>query len=160
LYVSYYSILYWLNLGFIVCLIIYKLLNNNVSWVFVFKEFAIAMIIVSIIAIVLPEILYKLHRVNTTKGELIISKMITISVLIIILILGDAYTNVYGIKNIKTTYGTTIYFDDSTQLVSDSTNYFIGKTQNFIFFYHEKAKTTDVYPMDRVKELSFKDNEK
>lgn len=56
----------------------------------------------------------------------------------------------------KSTYGVSITFDDDKILVSDSSNYFIGKTQNYIFIYHEKENKTDIIPMTRVKQITMK----
>lgn len=60
-----------------------------------------------------------------------------------------------SIKIDKTTIGVTITLDNDRIIVSDSTNYYIGKTQNYLFFYHEKEKTTDVYPMSRIKQMTM-----
>jgi len=59
------------------------------------------------------------------------------------------------IKRDKTTFGVSILLEDNQKIISDSTNYYIGKTQNYLFIYHEKLKTTDIYPMNRVKQLTM-----
>jgi len=45
-------------------------------------------------------------------------------------------------------------------IVSDDSSYYIGKTNNYLFYYKEKTKETVVYPMSRVKMISFKNRGK
>lgn len=59
------------------------------------------------------------------------------------------------IRKDKSTYGVTITLDNDQIIVSDSSNYFIGKTQNYVFIYHEKEKKTDILPMTRVKQITM-----
>jgi hypothetical protein len=58
------------------------------------------------------------------------------------------------IKRDKSTYGVTISLDNDQIIISDSTDYFIGKTLNYVFIYHEKQKNTDIIPMTRVKQIT------
>jgi len=59
------------------------------------------------------------------------------------------------VKNAKSSFGVIITLDNDKQIISDSTNYFIGKSQNYVFLFHEKFNTTDVFPVVRIKQLSF-----
>ncbi|MEI9954913.1 MAG: hypothetical protein WDM90_01035 [Ferruginibacter sp.] len=59
------------------------------------------------------------------------------------------------IKIKKATLGVRIFLDNDKELVSDSINYYIGQTKNYLFIYHEKNKTTDVYPMTRIKQMTM-----
>lgn len=59
------------------------------------------------------------------------------------------------IRNKKSTYGVSIILDDNQTLVSDSSNYFIGKTLNYVFIHHEKENKTDIIPMSRVKQITM-----
>jgi hypothetical protein len=61
----------------------------------------------------------------------------------------------YKIKKHKSSYGVIVQLDSLPPIISDSTNYYIGKTNNYIFIYHEKTAQTTVYPISRVKELIF-----
>jgi len=58
----------------------------------------------------------------------------------------------------KSTLGTSIVLDTNSLFVSDSSNYYIGKTKNFIFIYHEKEMSVDAIPMARVKQITVKRN--
>jgi hypothetical protein len=59
------------------------------------------------------------------------------------------------IKKNKATFGVIIILEDNTQLISDSSNYFIGKTDSYIFFHHEKTNRTDIFPVSRIKQLTI-----
>jgi len=62
------------------------------------------------------------------------------------------------IKVYKSTKGMTLLFTDAPNFVSTENDYYIGKTQKYVFVYHEKTKTTDVIPVERVKQMIFKTN--
>lgn len=59
------------------------------------------------------------------------------------------------IRKDKSTFGVRIILDNDQIIVSDSTNYFIGKTQNYVFIHHEKESNTDIIPMTRVKQITM-----
>ena len=44
---------------------------------------------------------------------------------------------------------------DDKLIQGDSTHYYIGKTNNYLFFYDEEKDKTTVYPMNRIKEITF-----
>lgn len=52
-------------------------------------------------------------------------------------------------------YGTEVTIN-SNVMKSDSIEYFIGKTRNYIFFYNDTAKVARIFPMDDVKEIRLK----
>jgi hypothetical protein len=82
---------------------------------------------------------------------------ILINILLFVgLVIWFTYSEINTIRKDKSTYGTTIILDNDQVLISDSTNYFIGKTQQYLFIYHEKLNVTDVIPMTRVKQLTIK----
>jgi len=62
------------------------------------------------------------------------------------------------IKSDKSTCGVTITLNNDQTFVSDSTSYYIGKTLNYVFIYHEKQNSTDIIPMSRVKQITMKLN--
>jgi len=51
--------------------------------------------------------------------------------------------------------GTKIYLESYT-LVSDKNNYYIGNTKNYLFFFHEREKKTDIIPMSLIKKIEYK----
>jgi len=86
-----------------------------------------------------------------------------ISFLLIILIslslvIYSAHSQAERIKKHKLTTGVSITLDNDQSIVSDSTNYYIGKTLNYIFIFHENDSSVDVIPMSRVKQLKLKNN--
>ena len=72
------------------------------------------------------------------------------------LVIYYAHTQADNIKKNKSTFGVTITLDNDQTMVSDSSNYYVGKTLNYLFIYHEKDNTADVIPMNRVKQITFK----
>jgi hypothetical protein len=60
----------------------------------------------------------------------------------------------------KSHFGNVIKLENNLLLTSDSLNYYVGNTKNYLFFYHEASKTTDVYPMAKVTSITFKNNYK
>ena len=67
----------------------------------------------------------------------------------------SAYGEALEVNNNKKYYGVEFQLEDQT-IISDSTNYFIGKTKNYLFYYKEKEKQSFAYPMNRIKMISFK----
>lgn len=67
-----------------------------------------------------------------------------------------SYHKAKMVRQNKVTFGVTIILDDNSQLFSDSSNYYIGKTDNYVFFYHEKTRSTDIFPVSRIKQLTIK----
>ena len=69
----------------------------------------------------------------------------------------SAYTDFDLISEKKMYTGTIIELQDK-KFISDSTNYFIGKTKNYIFINNEKEKNCNVIPMSEVKMITIKKN--
>lgn len=65
--------------------------------------------------------------------------------------------NADNIKIFKSNYGTAITTNDSTY-ISDSTFYYIGKTNNFVFLYNEKTAKYTALPMSEVKKMEISTN--
>ncbi len=72
------------------------------------------------------------------------------------LVISYAHKQADNIKKNKSTFGVTITLDNDQTLVSDSSNYYVGKTLNYLYIYHEKDNTADVIPINRVKQITFK----
>lgn len=84
-------------------------------------------------------------------------RFIYLTLYFLVFTMGVVYYSSYQaglIKRDKSTYGVAITLDNDKILVSDSLNYFIGKTLNYVFIYHEKLKSTDIIPMTRVKQIT------
>jgi len=71
------------------------------------------------------------------------------------LIIFYSYYDIIMVKTDKKYFGTELLLED-TRIISDSTNYYIGKTNNYLFYYKENEKKTIVYPMSRIKKITFK----
>lgn len=53
-----------------------------------------------------------------------------------------------------------VFFNDNKTMNSDSNNYYIGNTRNYLFYYHEATKASDIIPMSRVNQIQFRVNDK
>ena len=53
------------------------------------------------------------------------------------------------------TIDTWIYLKDGTVLYGDSSNYYIGNTSDYLFYYSEDSVATVMYPMSEVKKIEF-----
>lgn len=96
------------------------------------------------------------HKSNSTIHYRQFISFLFLTVLFIGIVIYYAHTQADNIKEKKSTFGVTIILDNNQTIISDSTNYYIGKTVNYVFIYHEKTSTTDVFPMNRVKQITFK----
>ena len=106
--------------------------------------------------ILIIEIDVKHRQLSSNESVRQFYGILMLCLFLLILLIAMTKNEVNGVKEDKTFLGTTIKFDNDTVFVSDSSNYFIGKTQNYLFIYHEKDKSTDVYPMSQIKQIVFK----
>ena len=63
---------------------------------------------------------------------------------------------VFQVVNENKYEGTKIYFKDDSLLESDTNNTYIGNTRDYIFYYHKIEKTTDVFPISEIKQITIK----
>jgi len=82
------------------------------------------------------------------------SNLFGIAFVFLSIVVSSAYTDAYLVKNSYKNIGVRVILEKDT-IVSDSTRYYIGKTNNYIFFYNEKNNNSTAIPMNRVKEISF-----
>lgn len=113
-------------------------------------------LLIAIILIIISIEIERKHRIiNSSKERKKRIRIFVNSLLFIVIIQVLALYQVYEIKNNSKTLGTVIVLDNDKKLVSDKSNYFIGKTQNYVFIYHKKSKMTDVYPISRIKQITL-----
>lgn len=91
------------------------------------------------------------------KTQITFSIQMTFMLIMFLLtfVISSSFNDVYNIKNRSKYFGTQFKVGN-TLITSDHLNYFIGKTKNYLFFYKECSCETIVYPMGRVKEITFK----
>lgn len=81
--------------------------------------------------------------------------LVTITISLILFSFVSAWLETLEVKSGKN-FGVSFSLKSTkTNIGSDSTNYFIGKTEEFIFFYKSKEKRTIVYRMEDVDTLSI-----
>ena len=115
----------------------------------------ISFLVICIFIIITLEIERKHKQFNSSKIKKRFIAFALYSLVFTGCIIGYAKLQSYSIKNEKSTYGVTLLFDNDTEFVSDSTSYYIGKTLNYVFIYHEKQNESIVIPMTRIKQLTF-----
>lgn len=93
---------------------------------------------------------------NTSKKGRTLIRIFSNSIICVLVVLALSQFQIYNTKYNHSTKGTKIVLENDDILLSDNINYYIGKTVNYVFYYHEKTKTTDVIPISRVKQLSIK----
>lgn len=121
----------------------------------VFEEVLLLIFVSGSLLILRAEIEHK-YGEDTSKSEF--SPFVTISifgVFLVILVMLHTHQDVQEVINHHRTIGVSIELDDGITLISDSTNFYIGKTENFVFFYYKTQNRTEVIPVGRVKEMTF-----
>lgn len=80
-------------------------------------------------------------------------------VLFAIFLLGVvAYTAQMNAKYVKKQKGsadTSLIYNDASRFYPNSFTYFVGKTNNYIFLFHEKDSITEIIPMSDVKRIFY-----
>lgn len=109
--------------------------------------------------LVFHEVELKHERDQSSQNTRMLMALLLWSLFSICLVFTLARNQINNIVDDHTTLGTKIVLDDR-QLISDKQNYFVGKTQNFIFFYCEKDERCDVFPMSRVKQIGLAPHQK
>lgn len=115
--------------------------------------------LIILIIIVLTIIFYLLVIVLSyfKQNHLIDSGILFIG-LILICTLIETYVEVDMTKNKYFYFDTKITMEDKVILRSDSTNTYIGKSENFIFFYDLINKNAKAVPIRLVKEINIRHN--
>jgi hypothetical protein len=67
----------------------------------------------------------------------------------------SAYHDSHRVKHFKRYFGVKVIYQDNRVFVSDSTNYYIGNTSNYLFIYNEKEDKTVVERISDVKSIEF-----
>lgn len=97
-----------------------------------------------------------LYKKNNTSPETQKRKnFFSMILLLVLFIYFFTQIKINSIKYDNSTYGTQIYLDNNYVLISDSTNYYVGKTNNYIFIYHKINNYSEVYPIERVKKIVY-----
>lgn len=92
---------------------------------------------------------YERKKTNAHAKNIFIGAFLTFLLLI-------SFLQIRNVKYNHGTYGTQIkYFENGryVDFASDSSNYFIGKTRNFVFIFDSDNNTTRVIPIQNVDQL-------
>jgi hypothetical protein len=144
---KYFDIIGLITLGIILCLFI--LIPIWKYGIYKYNVLSIASLIILIVSIRVG-----VSFVRGTAHEIYdTSSVIVLGLLLVGLLACKKFLSVkYGERYL----GTMIVFENRPSIISDSTTYYIGNTTNYLFVFNEKFNRTYVYPMDDVKEISYK----
>ena len=67
----------------------------------------------------------------------------------------NAYSDICSVKNSGLYTGVKFQLDKKL-IESDEKNFYIGKTNKYLFYYKSEEKESVVYPMSRIKMISYK----
>ena len=84
-------------------------------------------------------------------------QMFLIFVVLLAMTLRTAYKEYDNIKNKKINTGTEITLSN-VKITSTKQYYYILNTRNYVFFYDEKNKSCDIFPMAEVKKITLKNS--
>lgn len=153
LYVKYLKSLLFLSITIIVGCFIGHHFFIEVTY---FNIFVISLILFAIIIFLIMSI--EIERKHSHFESSIHRRRFISVVLYSFLLIGAvSYYSLYQalcIKKYKSTIGTIVILDNDKSIISDSTNYYIGNTRNYLFIHHEKQNITDVIPISRVKQIT------
>ncbi len=154
LYINYFNTLLIFGLIVVIGFIFARYIFNWITTWTIFVGIAIFIFLI-VFLIVAVEIERKHIQSQSTIGR---QRFIHFALYFLVFTFGVSYYSSHQarlIKNDKSTLGVSVTLDNDQTLVSDSSNYFIGKTQNYLFIYHEKQRTADIIPMTRVKQITM-----
>jgi hypothetical protein len=119
-------------------------------WILFDRIYRGSIILYSIICIIISLVLIfykniKLLRENSTASSFVLVVLFVTASLI--------FSTAFQLKNtFKGKYNnTTLITKDSTVYISSDTVAYIGKTENYIFFYRKKNRTTEIIPVSEIK---------
>ena len=139
--------------GILLLQFIYSFWQTTSYWTYI--STIILFLALLVITILLFESEIKHKRLNSNKESKIFIRSIFFFILVVGLLISITYDEVKSVKESKKYLNVVVTLNDSINLVSDSTHYYIGKTQNYLFFYDEKKQTTRVFSMNKVTEIQF-----
>ena len=105
-------------------------------------------------SLIIMYLLLRLKKANSTGFIAGLVVLIVLSSTGYVYIMANQEVN--NVRKNKKNIGVSIELSNGKEMQSDGFNYYIGKTNNYLFFYHEKENQTEVFKMDQVNKLSFK----
>ncbi len=143
-------------IGFLFVIFVWSFFNKDIDYkIYIYLT---VFNLTLFIFFIMKEVDVKLTYFNSSDTDKKFFRLLFYSLFSFGLTLIYTYSQVEAVKKKKSTYGTTIILKDNRVFFSDSSNYFIGKTQGYLFYYHEKTKTTDIIPVSELKQLTTSKN--
>lgn len=139
-------------------LIFYFISAYNKSYLSeVFGYFLLINIIYFLISLSIQEIKRKDRNQKRLKKDNLIYEIYSYLLLrVLFLIFIYTLIEVQRVKHESRYVNTQITLDDNS-IISDSTNFYIGNTNNYVFVFNKTQDRTSVFPMTRVRQIDFGD---
>jgi hypothetical protein len=156
LYIKYSREVYYsAQFVFITLTFYFLLFKESDDSILTLIKWASSIVIAFLFILITGEVDRRLYLFNYTNLQRQVVQVLFNIVLIIIVTATLTQNEINSIKKDKSTYGTLVVLDNDQVINSDSINYYIGKTRNYVFVHHENLNTTDVIPMSRVKQITI-----
>ncbi|GEO08316.1 hypothetical protein [Segetibacter aerophilus] len=117
--------------------IVYYLKFQKIEWSILLQAPGFA-ILMFVIVFIHNSVAHQHNRLNSSNESRRNFGLLLVGMGLVIYTIFDATADAEKVRDKKTNIGTEVLLTDSTTIVSDSFNYYIGKTQNFLFIHHEK----------------------
>ncbi|HMN25509.1 MAG TPA: hypothetical protein PKE38_13480 [Ignavibacteriaceae bacterium] len=145
---------FWLGIGYTIFILLQSLFTGN------FQIEELVNIWKALIGIGLFTILIKIIGITTIyrKSPILIKNSIWFlffSLSALYVIAYQAQKNAEYVKQKKGRVNASIIYHDTSRFFPDSFTYFIGKTDNYIFLFHEKDSIAEIIPMSDVKRILY-----
>lgn len=85
-------------------------------------------------------------------------KLFAAAFTLIVLLVISSFQGKFEAEQVKKEhiYSQTSIKNMNSYIVSNDTTYFIGKTNDYVFFYNEVEKSIQVYPMNEIQSINYK----
>jgi len=156
LYFSYYiGSFFWALVNATFYIVISRIFDKSIKWSNLIYTYLLALALY-IFLIFLNEIELKHKQFKSSESFRFWTQLLIYCTIIVVLVIYIGFRQASSVKKLKYYYGTTVKLDDNSEIVSDSSAYFIGNTKNYLYVYHEKDSSVVIIPMSKIKQIIYK----
>lgn len=150
----------YINYVLLVNFIVYSAMLWGIYFLFDFLSIQIVVISqIALLGLLVVLILFlEVKRViNNLRGfiySIEIVRYVFLGSIVWLVVIFAAKFDAEEIKSMNRTYGTIVIWKDSTKIISDSSYYFIGKTNGYLYFYNDTLEVADIFPIESMAKLT------
>jgi len=139
-------------------LIVFIMLEDAISYAFYDSWTAVIVTLLFIASILAPLAINKAKILLGYQPLNLVNQLtVFLAIFPVLFYVLDAYKDSSLVTEYQYFNDTTIHFKDGTKITSDSSQYYIGNTSQYLFFYHGVPNSyTSVYPMSEIKQIDIK----